>query len=246
MALQEEFERDGNWLFRWRSYLPISLVLLLMFSMMHFKYLGNSETGDVAWEAICFCVSFLGLFIRAFTIGHTPHNTSGRNTKKQVAEKLNTSGIYSIVRHPLYLGNFFMMLGVVMFGHHLWSISVFIPLYWLYYERIMFAEEAFLKGKFGDDYIAWANRTPAIIPRFKQYERSPLPFSFKNVLRREYSGFFAVIASMFILEEYGDWRAKGYVEFDFYWMLILITGFVLWFSLRYLKKKTKWLDVIGR
>ena len=33
-------------------------------------------------------------------------NTSGRNTHDQVADSLNTSGIYSIVRHPLYVGNF--------------------------------------------------------------------------------------------------------------------------------------------
>ena len=40
-------------------------------------------------------VSVLGMAIRAYTIGTTPHGTSGRNTDKQLAKQLNTKGIYS-------------------------------------------------------------------------------------------------------------------------------------------------------
>ena len=57
-------------------------------------------------------MSFFGLGIRVFTVGFTPKNTSGRNTAEQIADVLNTSGIYSMVRHPLYVGNFFMWLGI--------------------------------------------------------------------------------------------------------------------------------------
>jgi len=83
----------------------------------------------------------LGLFIRAYAVGHTPANTSGRNTKEQLADELNTTGIYSMVRHPLYLGNFFMWLGAAVLTKNGWFIVAFILLYWIYYERIMFAEE---------------------------------------------------------------------------------------------------------
>ena len=30
MALREEMEATGNWLFRWRSYLPLALLALLL------------------------------------------------------------------------------------------------------------------------------------------------------------------------------------------------------------------------
>lgn len=118
MALQEEFENSGVWLFRWRSYLPLALI-----------------------------------GIRIFTIGHTSKRTSGRNTKRQIADTLNTTGIYSVVRHPLYLGNFFMFLGVMLFAHLWWLLLIYILVFWLYYERIMFAEEAFLRKNFGDEYF---------------------------------------------------------------------------------------------
>jgi len=65
-------------------------------------------------------VSCVGLGTRILTIGHTPQRTSGRNTKAQVAETLNTTGLYSMLRQPLYLGNFFMGLGLAFFAHLWW------------------------------------------------------------------------------------------------------------------------------
>ena len=88
-------------------------------------------------------------WVRSYTIGTTPRGTSGRNTEEQVAEQLNSSGIYSTVRHPLYLGNYLMWIGIVLFTKSI-SFTIIVSLmYWLYYERIMFAEERFLERKFG-------------------------------------------------------------------------------------------------
>jgi hypothetical protein len=36
MALKEEFERVGNWLFRWRSYLPLLLAGIILTGMENF------------------------------------------------------------------------------------------------------------------------------------------------------------------------------------------------------------------
>ena len=246
MPLQEEFESQGVWLFRWRSYLPLLLLLLLIYPMLNFRYLGNSEFWDHIWEIFCLAISFLGLGIRVYTIGHTPAHTSGRNTKKQVAEQLNTKGIYSIVRHPLYLGNFFMMLGIVMFCHNAWAIAIFMLLFWVYYERIMYAEEAFLRKKFGDSYIEWGKHTPPFFPRFKNFQRSDLPFSMKNVLKREYNGLLGMLLSMFILEVSGDYVVNRHLEFDTFWIVIIALGFVTWFVLCTLKKTTNILKVQGR
>lgn len=241
MPLQEEFERHGSWLFQWRSYLPLALIGVVIISMNEYRYPGDSELMDNIWEGFCLLVSFFGLGIRVFTVGHTPNATSGRNTKEQVANTLNITGIYSIVRHPLYLGNFFMFLGVMLFAHTWWLTMIYILVFWLYYERIMFAEEAFLRKKFGDEYLTWANNTPAFIPRFRNYKKPDLPFSLKKVLRKEYNGFFAVIIAMFILEEIGEIILNGKLEFDIQWIILVFLGFVIWATLRIIKNRTKWL-----
>jgi len=246
MTLQEQFENSGQWLFRWRSYLPLAGIAMVLLALREYEYPGHSEKLDHIWEVICLCVSFFGLAIRSYTIGHTPKNTSGRNTKRQVADALNTTGIYSVVRNPLYLGNFFMFLGVALFPHLWWLTLIFVLAFWLYYERIIFAEEAYLRTKFGAEYLDWAERTPVFVPRFRNYQKSNLPFSLKNVLRREYNGFFAVILCLFLLETIGDLVIHRRFEPDAEWIIALCVGFVIWATLRTLKKRTGLLDVSGR
>lgn len=246
MALTEEFESTGNWLFRWRSYLPLAVIGIFLFALREYEYLGHSEKLDHLWEAFCLIVSFFGLGIRIFTIGYTPRRTSGRNTKKQVADALNTTGMYSVVRNPLYLGNFFMGLGIALFAHFWWLTLIYILIFWLYYERIIYAEEAYLRNKFGDEYLDWANVTPLFVPKLSKYRKADLPFSLRNVLRREYNGFFAVIIVMFILETVGELFAEGELDFDLGWIVLVGIGFIVWLILRTLKKYTTFLNVEGR
>lgn len=246
MGLKREFENTGNWLFRWRSYLPMIAFGFLLIEMKNYDYLGQNHVIDQYWGIACFSISFLGLGIRAYTVGHTPKGTSGRNTHGQVAEELNTTGIYSLIRHPLYVGNFFCWLGVSMFVHS-WAISVICILsFWLYYERIMFAEEEFLRSKFGKLFEQWASRTPAFTPSFKNWVPASLPFSWRNVLKREYSGFFAIIAAFTILEVVGDVVVEGRFVFDQMWAIIFAIGLTIYLVLRTLKKKTAILAVEGR
>ena len=246
VALREEFEREGTWLFRWRSYLPLALLALVLIEMMDFTYLGNSETLDLIWETFCMLVSSVGLAIRAFTVGYTPRGTSGRNTANQVADVLNTTGIYSIVRHPLYLGNFVIYLGMSMFPHQWWLTLIFVLAFWLYYERIMFAEERFLQEKFGGEFAAWAEKTPAFIPNLKLWRPPELPFSFRNVLRREYNGFFAIVLTFFVLEVRGDFAVEGRFQVEPGWLILLVLSLIIWAVLRTLKRKSRVLDVEGR
>jgi protein-S-isoprenylcysteine O-methyltransferase Ste14 len=246
MALREEFESTGNWLFRWRSYLPLVLVAIFLLALRGYQYPDHSERVDHLWEVLCLAVTFFGLGIRIFTIGHTPRGTSGRNTRKQIAATLNTTGMYSIVRNPLYLGNFFMGLGIALFARLWWLTLIYILVFWLYYERIIFAEEAFLRNKFGSEYLEWANRTPAFVPRISQYRRPDLSFSLRTVLRREYNGFFAAVVVMFLLEVVGDINCRGRFDFDPGWMLLLGFSIALWMTLRSLKKYTNMLKVDGR
>tara|TARA_R110002111_G_scaffold7432_2_gene29625 strand:+ start:938 stop:1531 length:594 start_codon:yes stop_codon:yes gene_type:complete len=194
----------------------------------------------------CIAVTGLGLLIRAFVAGFVPRGTSGRNTKQQVATSLNTTGIYSLCRHPLYLGNFFVALGWVMFFHNVWFISFYMMTFWLYYERIMMTEEAFLREKFENEFLAWADCTSAFIPKFKSWKASALKFSLRTVIRREYLTFVGAMLVFVILEliEHGQMEGRILLE-PFSIILATATG-IVFVTVRSLYKFTTLLIEDGR
>src|SRR5659263_393560 len=102
MSLVHELEKSGNWLFRRRSWLPVIVLVLAA----GYLFIANRSViyFNLTWELICILVSVAGELIRSYTVGHVQRNPSGRNVIGQMADELNTSGIYSVVRHPLYLG----------------------------------------------------------------------------------------------------------------------------------------------
>jgi len=249
MALNNEFKKQGDFLFKNRSYLPLIFLLIGLWVHIYSK-VQNPEiesAKDEYYEFICLGISLLGLLIRILTVGFTPKNTSGRNTKiGQVADELNTTGMYSIIRHPLYLGNFLMWLGVAMLTANLWFVVCFIFLFWLYYERIMYAEESFLIEKFGNDYLIWSSYTPAFVPTFKKVIKPKYSFSILKVLKKEKNG----MAAIFLLFWLFEWfegilgNSHTYIITDF-WFYAAISSTVLYLILKILKKQKR-LDEIGR
>ena len=146
-----ELEEQGEWLFRWRSYVPLVLAPLAIWEVFtHQTFLGNSESLDFAFKAFCLLISLAGLGIRFAVHGWALEGSSGRNTKGQVANHLNVKGPYSVVRHPLYLGNIVMMLGIMLFTKSVVVAVVAVLAYLLIYERIIAAEEKFLSGKLSE------------------------------------------------------------------------------------------------
>ena len=191
MGITEDYVSTGNWLFRYRSIIPLLLLLPILFYIYYYPYYFFSLTNK--WTIICLIISVFGELIRIITVGFVPIGTSGRNTAKQRAKSLNTTGIYSIIRHPLYLGNYFIWMGFLLLFYNLWLYIIVSLVYILYYERIMFAEERFLEKKFGEQYLKWSEGIPAFIPSFSNYKKSEINFSIKSILRREYAGVLATV-----------------------------------------------------
>ena len=241
--LQFEIERQGLRLFRWRSYLPIFFLALAVLAIAT-----RPAPIPVWWQALALGVGLMGLLIRVLTAGYTPKNTSGRNTSEgQVADTINTTGMYSLVRHPLYLGNFLMWLAPSLLSMQPWFILLFIALYWIYYERIMFAEEQFLAGKFGDAYRSWAGSVPAFIPSKLSFQTPALSFSWKKVVRQEKNGLFALFLVMYVMVWfnngmfYGDWFPHPGI-----WFWATVATAVIYFALKTIKYQTTWLKEEGR
>jgi len=246
MALRNQLETSGSWLFRYRSYLPLAILPIFVVCLASSTYLGDSHKLNEFWQVGCMALSFSGLVLRVIIVGHAPFGTSGRNTREQVANTLNISGMYSVVRHPLYLANYIIIIGFTMEFHVWWLVLLTTTLYALYYERIMLAEEAFLRTRFGDIFEKWAATTPAFIPRFHGWKPFEVPFCWRTVLQREYNAFFLIITVFFLLDLIGDSITERRFKIDPWWLCVLIGGFVVFATLRTLKKRTHLLTVEGR
>lgn len=246
MALLHSFEKSGNFLFKWRGQIPVVLILLAIPVMATTDITFLSKGFKLALTILCIIVSLSGFLVRAYTIGTTPKGTSGRNTTGQVAEVLNTMGIYSAVRHPLYVGNYLMWIGIVMFTFNFYFVLIVSLAYWLYYERIMYAEERFLEKKFGKIYLDWSVTVPAFIPDFSSYMSSNVKFSVKSVLRREYSGVLATVLCFALIDQYRFLLKYEVFGLNRISTLVFLITLVIVLVLRTLKHSTTILNEDGR
>jgi len=196
MRLSEHMIDSGDMLFRWRSYVPLILLPLLLLPM----WLAPHPPVSLWWKLVAAGVAIAGEALRFAVSGLAPEGTSERSTTGPRAAMLNTSGIYSVVRHPLYIANTMTMVGLAMFPGR-WALPVIVLLASvLYYERIAMREEAFLDTQFGDAFREFTNRVPAIVPRFSNHTPSTRRFSVMRGLEREFNGILAIAASLYLLD----------------------------------------------
>jgi len=246
MSLIHSFEKSGNWLFKYRGQIPIALFVLAIPFIYSTNYKEIPPAVFAITNYIAFGLAILGFMVRAYSIGTTPQGTSGRNRDEQIAENLNSTGIYSMVRHPLYLGNYLIWAGIVLYTQNLFFLVVFTLLFWLYYERIMFAEERYLEKKFGTAFTDWSLKVPAFIPSFRNYEQGQVKLSFVTMLRRECPGIFATVISFTFVDLLIHYfRDHQWVVNEKWAYAILITG-LLALLVKILKKTTNILIEKGR
>lgn len=210
MALRNELRTQGDFLFKYRSYFPLAFFVPVIYvyaqHLMNLNDIGQTE--PFLYELACVAVSLFGLLIRIITIGYSADNTSGRNTTVgQIADSINKTGMYSLARHPLYVGNFFMWLGIAGFTHNFWFLIAFSFLYWIYYERIMFAEEEFLISKYGNEYLNWSKNVPAFLPKLGSWKKPSLSFSWIKVIRQEKTGILNLFMVILVVKMIGEFAA---------------------------------------
>jgi len=215
MKLLDQLVQDGDRLFRGRSYLPLLLVPVFIAGVITTAPPFSTRASEHAWEYLSVAVALAGLGLRVWAVGSAPSGTSERSTTNPRASQLRTTGVYSIVRHPLYVANALMALGLSLFPG-VWYLPVILVLAtWLYYERIAVREEAFLADRFGAEFEDWSSRVAAGLPSFASYRPSVHAYSWKKVLRHEFHGLLVVAAGAFVLDAAQEslraraWRVDG-------------------------------------
>lgn len=97
---------------------------------------------------------FAGLAIRSWAAGIVRKNA-----------QLATSGPYGLVRHPLYLGSFLLMIGFCLLIDDYENIYIVLgPILWMYLLRVR-DEECVLARMFPDAWPKYVANVPKLIPR---------------------------------------------------------------------------------
>jgi protein-S-isoprenylcysteine O-methyltransferase Ste14 len=160
------------------------------------------------WFWLAFFIAASGAFVRIITSGFAALGTSGRAKVAAEALELNTTGPYSLVRNPLYVGRILNFTGIAMLtGSWVFGALVFLMAV-LIYERISIYEEEFLRGKFGESHAAWAANVPALMPRLSGWVTPKYPFWWKRMIWREQNKLFLLATAIFLY-----WFAR--LGFDF-------------------------------
>lgn len=253
MMLDRQLEEQGSFLFRWRSFLPFALVAPAMIAFIHSDLieLNFGEVASDAWMIFCLTVSLAGQTWRSLTVGTVPDGTSGRNTAEQRAEVLNTTGVYSLCRNPLYFGNFIVVFGFTLAIEAWWLALIVLLSFVLYYERIVMAEEAYLEAKFGDAFHVWARRTPSFLPKFTGWTAPAQPFSLRKILRKEYNGYALILITFpaidFLRDLIGERKSPiEWIREDQSWAFTALAGLALLIAFRTIKRHTRLLDLPRR
>lgn len=79
-------------------------------------------------------------------------------------KQLATTGAYSLVRHPLYLGNFAILIGFTIACAN-WMVALLVVFFfWFYYPAAIKYEDTKLERIFADEWRQWSEKTPAMFP----------------------------------------------------------------------------------
>ena len=174
--------RLGNFFFKIRSFTPIPFIIALLYF------------AKPAWYTVVIGVPFIvvGELLRVWAVGYAGASTRARTLG--AARDLVTTGPYSYVRNPLYLGNFLLSLGVCLLANVYWLVAVLVIGYFCQYLPIIAVEEAYLLESCGSVYQTYQEQVPRFIPQFRSYpDPSPHDFSFARAIKSEKRTLTAII-----------------------------------------------------
>ena len=118
--------------------------------------------GILWWAGLAIGIALIAVGVMLAHAAEKTHRESRHHPTK--ITKLNTTGLYARIRHPIYLGGLFLNFGIVFILRSLW---MFVPaiLFCLvmYFEARQ--EEKYLIDKFGEEYIEYKARTGMFLPK---------------------------------------------------------------------------------
>jgi len=235
----------GNLFFRYRGQIPIAFIL---FSLVAYYFLDFAIVAPANIEKLNFLAASLvivGILFRCLSIGFAAPHSSGRNRNKQVAEKLNTLGTYSMVQNPLYFANALLWIATSLFSNQ-WSFVVAaLALSTTLLTFIILHERKFLLQRFGAAFLKWDVKTPIFWPNPFLFKAPSGPFQWIRLFATEYPTWISVCAGIFLCQWLFYYKINKTFEVNDLQVGLCIAAFLIALTGRFFKYVVvrKWLKM---
>jgi protein-S-isoprenylcysteine O-methyltransferase Ste14 len=194
--------RIGNFFFHYRNGLfPLFYVILFIN--------GPAAFPDPRLALIIgILIAAIGQGLRAWTVGLDYIVRGGRN-RRVYADNLVQGGLFAHCRNPLYVGNYLILVGVGVASNSLLFLWIALPFFLFAYRAIIAAEEAFLLGKFGDEFTKYCSRVNRVLPNFSGLSKSleGMEFNWRRLISAEYGSAALWMAAIILVSLKNLWFA---------------------------------------
>ncbi len=221
----------GKFLFRFRTFTPLPLIVL---TIVFFR----PQSPAPAWSWVGLALALLGEGIRFASVGFAGSGTSGRESFLK-ADSLNTSGLYSLVRNPLYWGNMLIFAGLLTVFANPFALVLFVVFLFLQYHFIVLAEESFLIGLHGLGYEEYCRRIRRWLPRFDRLAAPGRPFDLKKVLFKENDSCFNLLFGALLVMAWKERYFSGGLRRPLAFAATAIVLIALYAGVKVLKKRDR-------
>jgi len=229
----------GNFFFFHRNWMFAVVMLGLVIAYRPVYPLG-SESLDRWLDVLGIAVILGGQALRAIVIG-LAYIVRGGKDGKVYAEGLVTTGFFSHCRNPLYVGNMMVFFGLFIVFNNPLVYLIGVPFVLLVYAAITAAEEAYLRGRFGQEYEDYCGRVRRWLPTLRGLRQTVrgMTFSWARVVIREYGSTYAWTSWLLFLLGYERLAHSTYKQEQAPLVLLLaawILATVAWLAIGQLKR----------
>ncbi|MBP9902081.1 MAG: isoprenylcysteine carboxylmethyltransferase family protein [Verrucomicrobia bacterium] len=226
--------RIGNFFFHYRNGLFPLLYLLLFLN-------GPAAFPDQRLALLIgVLVAMAGQILRGVTVGLDYIVRGGRN-RQVYAERLVQGGLFAHCRNPLYVGNYMILVGVGIAANSLLFLAIGLPFFLFAYWAIIAAEEAFLRGKFGEEFVTYCAQVNRLLPSLSGLSQTldGMRFNWRRLLSAEYGSAYIWMAAIILASLKNLWfGGQRDIHNPYVWMLwlSLVLVSVAYLVARFLKK----------
>lgn len=236
--MKESMIPIGQFFFKWRNILFPLIVLGLFALKSPAQTIFGSVRTESLLDATAITIVALGVLIRMLVIGFFEVARDG-SKKTAHADELFTKGMFGVSRNSLYLGNITIYTGVFLLHAAPLVVLLGIAAFLFIYYAIIFSEEAFLADAFGDDFKAYYNSVPRLLPKLSNWGAATkgMSFSWKRAVFGEYNIIGQAVLMVALTLWYESYSLTGSASMPITVAALLLGGVVFVLTIRTIKRR---------